>query len=127
MHNVPQDLNDETLEKHLSTSLNDLNISTWSCSKPRKKKYGWLTFLDARDGDKFLRQHGEVPIPGAPRKKGKIQKQARLMILSAPVYCMVSRHPPEPFLLRVLDGTVKGRHEAEAVQQQHQQKQHQQQ
>lgn len=57
LQNLPSDLTDQGLKDQISRFTKALSIQDWSCQKPRKKTFGFLTFLNPRDGEHFLKQH----------------------------------------------------------------------
>lgn len=113
LQNLPPDLGDQGLKDHLTPLLKALNIVDWICHKQRKRKNGNTTFLHAKDGEEFLRQHGEQQT-GLFNKKGQPRTIARLRILNMPVYCKQSRNPPDNFLLKSLEKAAYDRHQREA-------------
>ena len=110
MRNLPPDLTDHGLKNHLSSVMKALNIKDWSCQKARKKPFGNITFLLLRDGQLFMQHHGQETTHSAMFSKP--QERARLMVLNRPVYCAISRNPPDPFLLRCLVKSAEDRQKA---------------
>ncbi|RYP01261.1 hypothetical protein DL764_006264 [Monosporascus ibericus] len=108
MRNLPKDLTDNSLSVQLQPLIRDLKITDWTCQKPRGKSYGNVTFLRYADGEKFLRQHSEIIVPGFTRK-GQQRSRSRLTILNAHVYCSQSQKPPDTFLLRSLADSAEDR------------------
>lgn len=104
MRNLPNQLTVQSLQSQLSPWIKALNITEWSCDKPRGKSYGTVTFLSQTDGEKFLRQHSETIVPGAMRK-GRPATQSRLKILGTPVYCNQSKNKPDPLMLKSMQKT----------------------
>ena len=102
MRNLPPDLTDQSLRTQLNPFVQALNLSDWACNTPRGKKWGTITFLREVDGQKFLRQHSEVSVPGFTMK-GHQKSRSRLAILGLNVYCAASERPPDPFLLKSLE------------------------
>ncbi|RYP58236.1 hypothetical protein DL771_011301 [Monosporascus sp. 5C6A] len=101
MRNLPNDLTDHSLRGQLQPLIRALNISDWTCQKSRGKGYGNVTFLRYADGEKFLRQHSEISLPGLTRN-GQQRSRSRLTILGRHVYCSQSNKPPDAFLLKSL-------------------------
>ncbi|KAI0130271.1 RNA-dependent RNA polymerase [Xylariales sp. AK1849] len=106
MHNLPLDLSDQGLQKHMTPLVKALGIKDWNCQKQRKRKTGAITFLHVGDGEKFLRQHGEQEMAGVLGRDGQARMRARLTILNTPVYCKRSFHVPDAFLLKSLSKTA---------------------
>ncbi|KAK7752663.1 hypothetical protein SLS62_005432 [Diatrype stigma] len=104
MRNLPSHLTVQSLQGQLSPWIKALNITEWSCDKPHGKSYGTVAFLSKADGEKFLRQHSEVIVPGAMRK-GRPVSQSRLKILGMSVYCNRSKNEPDPYLLKSMQKT----------------------
>ncbi|RYO82562.1 hypothetical protein DL763_008199 [Monosporascus cannonballus] len=108
MRNLPKDLTDHSLRGQLQPLIRGLNITDWTCQKPRGKSYGTVTFLRHADGEKFLRQHSEISLPGFTRN-GQPRSRSRLTILSMCVYCSQSKKLPDPFLLKSLANSAEDR------------------
>lgn len=107
MRNLPRDLTDQSLQGQLNPLLaQTLNITDWICQKPRGKPYGTITFLRKPDGERFLRQHSEINVPGLTRN-GHPRSRSRLIILGISVYCTQSKNIPDPFLLRSMAKTIE--------------------
>ncbi|KAI1329291.1 RdRP-domain-containing protein [Xylariaceae sp. FL0255] len=101
MGGVPQEITEQVLNTQVSSIMNRLNIESFNCQKPRNKTFAILTFLHREDGMKFLKQHGQVRLPGLSRK-GHPQFKSQLIILGKSVYCKESDRLPDDVLLRVL-------------------------
>ncbi|RYP29813.1 hypothetical protein DL767_006554 [Monosporascus sp. MG133] len=110
MRNLPKDLTDNGLRIQLQPLIRDLKIRdwTWACQKPRGKGYGTVTFLRHADGEKFLRQHSEISLPGFTRN-GQQRSRSRLTILGTYVYCSQSQKVPDTFLLKSLADNAEDR------------------
>ncbi|KAL2862244.1 RNA dependent RNA polymerase-domain-containing protein [Aspergillus lucknowensis] len=81
-----------------------LGIVDYSCDKPRKKRFGNITFLNAADGRKFLVSHGETAIKGSTRSK------SNLKLLGTHVYCKPSNRDPHEYALKALAHAANERH-----------------
>ncbi|RYP16074.1 hypothetical protein DL765_005332 [Monosporascus sp. GIB2] len=114
MKNLPVDLTDNSLRAQLQPLIRRLNITDWTCQKPRGKRYGSVTFLHHADGEKFLRQHSEISVPGFTRK-GQPRSRSRLTILGTHVYCSQSKKDPDAFLLKSLADSAEDRKLQEQV------------
>ncbi|KAI9369211.1 RNA dependent RNA polymerase-domain-containing protein [Aspergillus egyptiacus] len=84
--------------------MRELGIADYSCDKPRKKRFGHLTFLHRFDGERFLAAHGEHLITGHKRPL------ARLKLLGADIYCKPSNRPAQDFALKSLSHAATERH-----------------
>ncbi|KAH9893857.1 rna-dependent rna polymerase [Xylariomycetidae sp. FL2044] len=102
LNNVPEDLNDTSLAKHLTPHLKELDVSNWSCQKRRKGKTATISFLRKEDAERFLHKHGHVERLGTQDAKGRTKATARLQLLNRPVYCERSRFPIDPLMLQSL-------------------------
>ncbi|KAF2115325.1 RNA dependent RNA polymerase-domain-containing protein [Lophiotrema nucula] len=111
MGNLPRHLTDQGLKTQLVPFTKALNILDWSCQKPRKKTFGSITFLHARDGEQFLRHHEQEPT-GRLNRAGQPQHKARLQILNTPVFCKPNTRALDPFLLKSLEKAAEDRQKA---------------
>jgi len=111
MHNLPPNISDKELKKHLTPLVKSLNIKDWSCQKQQKKKFGSITFLYPEDGEKFQRKYGQQP-SGASRLR-QPRFTPHMTILDTPVYCIRNKYAPDPFLLKALLKSAEDRKEAE--------------
>ncbi|KAK9773406.1 putative RNA dependent RNA polymerase-domain-containing protein [Seiridium cardinale] len=105
MSNLPPDLTDGQLKNVLSPLIGELGIGVWACQKQRRKRIGTITFLHPHDGEKFLRQHGELET-GLYNTNGQPRMRPRLTIMSALVYCKKSTRDCDPFMLKSLQKDV---------------------
>ncbi|KAI3540164.1 RNA-dependent RNA polymerase [Colletotrichum filicis] len=117
--NVPRHLTDRTLEKELRPHMNALGILEWACSTKSKNDKGWVTFLKAEDGKRFLKRHGKVILPDAgaafkPTSKGgkppKERARANLFLMNTHVYVAPSNRPPDPFMIKSLTHRLEEKH-----------------
>ncbi|RYP80945.1 hypothetical protein DL769_002223 [Monosporascus sp. CRB-8-3] len=108
LRNLPKDLTDHSLRVQLQPLIRALNLTDWTCQKPRGKGYGTVTFLHHADGEKFLRQHSEISLPGFTRN-GQQRSRSRLTILGKYVYCSQSNRLPDAFLLKSLADSAEDR------------------
>ena len=93
LRNVNITLTEESLKKELAPFINVLGIADWTVDKPKRKPFASLSFLNARDGERFLERHGKVPAPkskldeGAqPHPNGHTRDIPRLYILTTPIF-----------------------------------------
>ncbi|PVH92838.1 hypothetical protein DM02DRAFT_677234 [Periconia macrospinosa] len=107
MRNLPLDLTDHGLQNHLTPMVKGLHIKDWSCQKVRKKPFRSVTFLLLEDGQRFLQRYGQEVIPSGMFCKS--QDKTLMMILGKPVYCTLSKKPPDPFLLKCLVKSAQDR------------------
>ncbi|ORY56863.1 RNA dependent RNA polymerase-domain-containing protein [Pseudomassariella vexata] len=118
MRNLPTDLTDQGLKSQLMPLIQPLRISDWACQSQRRKPFGSILFLHAKDGDKFLRKYGEQLIQGFT-PGGKPRSRARLQIFNRAVYCTPSKNSLDPFALKALAKVAEDRRNG---QEQHQPK-----
>ncbi|RYP64420.1 hypothetical protein DL770_009205 [Monosporascus sp. CRB-9-2] len=109
MRNLPKDLTDRGLRRELQPWIRALNITDWTCEKPRGKGYGTVTFLRPADGEKFLRQHSEEILPGLFTRNGQQRSRSRLTILGTHVYCSQGQKVPDVYLLKSLADIAEDR------------------
>ncbi|KAK7457380.1 RNA-dependent RNA polymerase [Colletotrichum acutatum] len=109
--NVPRHLTDRTLEKELWPHMNALGILDWACSTKSKNNKGWVTFLNAEDGKRFLKRHGKEILPDVgptfkPTPKGgkppKDRARANLLLMNTHVWVAPSNRAPDPFMIKSL-------------------------
>ncbi|KAE8352264.1 RNA dependent RNA polymerase-domain-containing protein [Aspergillus coremiiformis] len=106
VHNVPADLNQHGFKRELEPFMKLLHIRDFICDKPRKKRFGWITFLHSKDGESFLEKHGEQGLPSSFPSRSS-QAKSNLKLMGVDVFCKQSKYPPKPFAIRTLE------HEAE--------------
>ncbi|KAJ1338747.1 RNA-dependent RNA polymerase [Microdochium nivale] len=109
MRQVPADLTDQSLKAQLKDKISSIGIRDWSCKKQRGKNLGTITFHSRVDGLKFLRQYGEVAVPGAPLRNGLPRTKGQLRLLNSMVYCKESKQAPETLALKVLEKQMDDR------------------
>ena len=103
LQNLPSHLTDQGLKDQLSRFTKTLSIQDWSCQKPRKRPFGFLTFLHPRDGERFLKQYQ----PGT-------RQSASLLVLSGQrIQCKRSKKIPDEFLLKSMIKTAEDRLKAQ--------------
>ncbi|KAM0414583.1 hypothetical protein ACHAPT_013578 [Fusarium lateritium] len=102
--NVPQDLSEDSFKRELVPLMKALDISDWTCDKPRRRTQAWIKFLRVPDGQKFLKKHGNL-MPEAEQKKENVppgnlfrprikpQPIARLHILKTAIFVQKSTRP----------------------------------
>ncbi|KAH8884887.1 rna-dependent rna polymerase [Thozetella sp. PMI_491] len=106
--NLRPDGGDEVLHRLLQPVMAELSIQakSWSCDKPRKKTFGFVTFLEAPDGMKFLDRHGELPDLKRPQRSSNAKSQprtiSRLTLMGRPVFCRKSNKKPDEYVIRAL-------------------------
>jgi RNA recognition motif-containing protein len=111
LQNLPPDLTDQGLKDQLSRYIKALSIQDWSCQKPRKRDFGFLTFLHPKDGERFLERHQHRPDSGID-VAGYAQFAVRLGILGNTVKCKRSNKAPDEFLLKSLVKSAEDRVQA---------------
>jgi hypothetical protein len=109
---LPQDLSDQGLKEQLSRYTKALTIQDWSCQKPRKRDFGFITFLHAKDGERFLTRHQHRPDSGID-VAGETKIKVRLDILGHTVNCKRSTKSPDGFLLKSLAKSAEDRAQAQ--------------
>lgn len=85
---LPPGLSQASFRSSLQGYMNALGITDWSCQEPGNKDFGFIIFLNVKDGLKFLRQHGATR-PQRPR----------LFIVKKPVYASKGKNAPDKFML----------------------------
>lgn len=108
---LPAHLTDQGLKAQLAHFTKALDIHDWTCQKPRKKPFGSITFLNPKDGQRFLQQYGQ-PFQGPSYNRDPHDK-ARLVILNSEVHCRRSNRAPDPFCLKSLSKSAEDRRKAE--------------
>ncbi len=124
LRNLDPSSSDRALRNQLKPAIKALSIQKFHCEKPRKKKYGFVTFLLKEDGQKFLDRHGEIPhLRGTesnpivrnaglgsnlfsrqrPRRDDRPECTARLTLLGRQVFCKESDRQVDPITLRGLE------------------------
>ncbi|KKK14548.1 hypothetical protein AOCH_004250 [Aspergillus ochraceoroseus] len=104
IHNLPIDLSEDGLKEQLAPFMRRLAIFDYTCDKPRKKRYGFITFLTRDDGENFLASHKEWK-----PNNGLGKPNANLQLLGADVYCKYSNRKPQEFVLKALAHAVEQR------------------
>jgi hypothetical protein len=108
LQNLPPDLTDHGLKDQLNRYTTALGIQEWSCQKPRKRPFGFLTFLHHKDGDRFLEHYQQRPDSGI-NIAGIARSNARLIISGHNVVCKRSNKHPDEFLLKSLIKSAEDR------------------
>ncbi|KXJ96331.1 RNA dependent RNA polymerase-domain-containing protein [Microdochium bolleyi] len=109
MRQVPKDLTDHSLKAQLRDKITTIGIYDWSCKKKGGKNLATITFHSRSDGQKFLRQYGEVVVPGAPLRNGRQRTHGRLTLLNTVVYCKESNQAPEVLAIKALEKQMEDR------------------
>jgi RNA dependent RNA polymerase len=99
MSNVPPEFTDFSLGRQLRPLIDALGIKHWKCSKPRRKKFAQLLFLNQKDGTTFLGRYGVVEIHSRGRP--------RLHLLNTPIFCRAKNGEPDIWALRSLQLQVE--------------------
>ncbi|RDA84822.1 hypothetical protein CP532_3158 [Ophiocordyceps camponoti-leonardi (nom. inval.)] len=125
MRNVPSHLNEDSLKKVLTPCMDRLGIIDWTCEKRKGILVSCVTFLNSKDGAKFLEVHGKTPAPPsifqsvpippqpwsqcplgsqpvAPQKPPRQRDIPRLQLLDCRVYVEQSRKPVNKHTLSYL-------------------------
>ena len=55
----PPRVSDSQFSNFIRPILADLNIHDWQCDKPKQRAFAFLTFLNVKDGERFLALHGQ--------------------------------------------------------------------
>jgi hypothetical protein len=102
IHNVPIDLTCHGFNRELQPFMRQLQIRDFLCEKPKKKRFGTVTFLNTKDGGRFLAVHGQQEEPRVsflhrPRLVSNLQ------LMGVAVYCKESKHPPRSRALGTLE------------------------
>jgi hypothetical protein len=108
LQNLPPDLTDQALKEQLSRFTKALSIQEWSCQKPRKRPFGFMTFLHHKDGERFLKHHQQRPDSGTDIA-GIARSTARLIISGHNVGCKRSNKAPDIFLLKSMVKSAEDR------------------
>jgi hypothetical protein len=111
LHNLPPNISDNELKRYLTPLVNALRIKDWTCHKQRKKKFGSITFLHLKDGERFQKQYGQES--SGVNGSGRPQYISHMTILDTPVYCTPSKYGPDRFLLKAIAKSAEERQEAE--------------
>jgi hypothetical protein len=112
LQNLPPDLTDRSLKDQLNRFTKALSIQEWSCQKPRKRPFGFLTFLYQKDGESFLKHHQQRPDSGISIT-GIARSDSRLIIAGHNVTCKRSNKAPDEFLLKSLTKAAEDRLQAQ--------------
>lgn len=102
MHNLPRDLTEPGLKSQLEPFMLRLSIINYLCDKPKKKPFGYITFLDQSDGQRFLIAHEQQTIPNITTAKGHPRRISRLKLMGSDVFCTLSKKNAQDFALRSL-------------------------
>ncbi|KFY03027.1 hypothetical protein V490_00321 [Pseudogymnoascus sp. VKM F-3557] len=81
--------------------LSGLSIENWHCEKWKQKRFATLTFLNEKDGNKFLGVHGQA--------RNDQRRSTPLMFQGAPLLCSLSNKSPDPFALKSLEMDLNAR------------------
>ncbi len=104
IRNVPEQVTNNVLRNSLQPYMDKLSIQKYDCQKHAQKRFAFLTFLNSQDGDRFLIEYGQ----NKPTKTESIPP-AKIQILSTPIYCEISRKPPDPQVLSNLGKDIKAK------------------
>jgi hypothetical protein len=96
LRNVPADLTEGGLRDQLEPVMGRLHIIDFLCEKPKRKQFGYITFMDPRDGHHFLAVHGQETVNGYPRAR------SRLQLIGSDIYCEPSKNPAKRFAVKTL-------------------------
>lgn len=111
--NLPPPLNDLSLKRELTSIMEKLGITDWTCEKKRKAHFGTATFLEPRDAERFLHQHGEEFTGQINSHNGRKRMRSRLCIMGSLVFAKKSTHVPPALMLRSLAKEAADRLKAE--------------
>ncbi|PHH65799.1 hypothetical protein CDD81_1526 [Ophiocordyceps australis] len=98
----PIDVGEKSLRRELEPFMKALNIENWLCDIPKRKNFGFITFLYWSDGQRFLDKHMSLPSPnpqaglqaGFQQSSSKPQRARfiiRLYILNCPINTQLSK------------------------------------
>lgn len=73
MRYLPSQLTEDGLRDQLEPILNQLGIIDYLREESKKKPFGFVTFLDERDGKHFLTVYGQETTNGNPRSKSRLR------------------------------------------------------
>lgn len=112
MRNLPPDLTERALQELVHPCMERLSITDYACEKQRKKTIAFVTFLQERDGKKFLQHHEEEPLPGQPTVSSGHKHpatRARLSLMGKWVFCKPSDRKPHELALKGIEHEVTQR------------------
>jgi RNA dependent RNA polymerase len=102
MHNLPSDLTEAGLNIQLEPFMKQLAIVDYLGEKPKKRRFGYITFLYQQDGEKFLAVHGQEDLPQGKFTHERSHAKARLVFMGAEIVCKISRRLPQGLALKTL-------------------------
>ena len=116
--NLDPDSNDKAFARQLHPIMKDLSISHYHCEKPRKKPFGFVTFLSREQGELFLAQHGELPLnadqhgqgftPNLGRqfhRQNRPSTKSRLTMLGREIFCKESNRAIDSLTIHALQNS----------------------
>lgn len=109
MHNLPSDLTEDGLGIQLEPFMKRLAIVDYLCEKPKKKPFGFVTFLDRRDGERFLALHGQEDLPQDIFTHRRSRLKSNLQFMGTLIYCKLNNRPPQEFALKTLQYAAEQR------------------
>jgi len=104
---VPLRTTENEFSKFIGPILSNLNIHDWQCSKRKQKTFAFLTFLKAKDGERFLALHGQAL--GGFSALSLSANGSNLMYLGTSLLCSLSNKQPDPLALKSLEMESKAR------------------
>ncbi|KAJ9606772.1 hypothetical protein H2200_008781 [Cladophialophora chaetospira] len=105
VRNVPLRATESDFSKFMRPILSNLNIHDWQCQKRKQKTFASLTFLDAKDAERFLALYGQAGFTGL----SLAAKKATLMYLGVPLLFSLSKKQPDSLALKCLEMEKKSR------------------
>lgn len=96
LHNLPLELTEHGLKGQLDLVMGKLRIIDYQCEKPKRKRFGYITFLDKRDGEHFLIVHDQEPL------HARTGARSRLQLIGSDIYCMPSNKKAKDFAVKNL-------------------------
>lgn len=109
MRNLPIDLTEDGLYTQLEPFMKRLHIVDFLCEKPKKKSIGNVTFLNRRDGERFLEIHGQRSAQTPFRPYAPAPAKSNLRLTGNDIFCTLSKRQPQEFTIKTLAHAVQER------------------
>ncbi|PKS05598.1 hypothetical protein jhhlp_008116 [Lomentospora prolificans] len=91
LQGLPLGLSQASFQSSLQGCMTNLGIVDWSCQDPGRRDFGFVLFLNASDGTKFLQRFGAVRT-----------ETPRLFILGKPIFASKGKRAPDKLRIRHL-------------------------
>lgn len=113
--NVPEQVTEVALKRALKPYFQKLSIQSVHVHRPQRKRFAFLTFLHVKDGELFLKTHGQPKIARSqPRPRNTNTNNVKFF--GRPLYCAPSYNQTiNSFLQRTLEKEEKNRNAAALV------------